>query len=118
MASEMPVLPLVGSSTTWPGDELPLGLGRLDQRSRHPVLDGAGRVHHLELGVQPCATLVAEPRQLDERRRADRRDQVTGAGAEADNAQPPAIAGSTITVEPSGTAVCRPSPRRTSSFET
>ena len=43
IASEIPVLPDVGSRIVLPGS-IGLGLGGLDHRARHPVLDRAGRV--------------------------------------------------------------------------
>ena len=51
-------------------------LGALDQRARDAVLDRAGRVVALELGVDAHAGLGAEATQLDERRVADRLDDV------------------------------------------
>ena len=59
----------------------PLGLGGLDHRLRDPVLDRAGRVAALELGEDPHARLRREPRQLDQRRVADRLDHVAVAAA-------------------------------------
>ena len=59
-------------------------LGVLDQRPRDAVLDRAGRVVRLELGPDADARLGREPLELDERRVADRLDDVavaTAAGA-------------------------------------
>ena len=58
-----------------------LGLGGLDHRLRDPVLDRAGRVAALELGEDPHAGLRRQPRQLDQRRVADRLDHVAVAAA-------------------------------------
>ena len=75
IASEMPVLPLVGSSTMRSGVSSPDCFGRVDHELRDAVLDGAGRVLSFELGVEPHARLRAEPGQLDERRVADGVDE-------------------------------------------
>ena len=64
-------------------DRAPL-LGVLDQRARDAVLDRAGRVVGLELGPDADARLGREPLELDQRRVADRLDDVavaTAAGA-------------------------------------
>ena len=53
MASEMPVLPEVGSMIVSPGLIAPRALGVLDQRQGGAVLDRAGRVVALELGQDP-----------------------------------------------------------------
>jgi hypothetical protein len=65
IASEIPVFPLVGSSSSRPGSSSP----------EASVLDGAGRVLALELRVEADAGMGREPRQLDERRVADRLEQ-------------------------------------------
>ena len=43
MASPMPVLPLVASTTVWPGLQRAAALGLLDDVERQPVLDRGGR---------------------------------------------------------------------------
>ena len=57
------------------------GLGVLDHRLGDAVLDRAGRVHRLELGPDAHARLGREAPQLDERRVADRLDDVRVAAA-------------------------------------
>jgi hypothetical protein len=46
----MPVLPLVGSTTTLPGPSRAVALGGLDHREADAVLDAAAEVRPLELG--------------------------------------------------------------------
>ncbi len=58
------------------GADRALLLGVLDQRAGDAVLDRAGRVVRLELGPDAHARLGREARQLDERRVADRLDDV------------------------------------------
>ena len=77
----MPVLPEVGSRIVWPGRDRALLLGVLDQRARDAVLDRAGRVVGLELGPDAHARLGRQPLELDERRVADRLDDVAVAAA-------------------------------------
>ena len=72
----MPVLPEVGSRIVWPGSIAPRCLGVLDHRLGDAVLDRAGRVVALELGPDAHAGLGREARQLDERRVADRLEDV------------------------------------------
>ena len=70
------MLPEVGSRIVWPGAIAPSRLGGVDHRLRDPVLDRAGRVAALELGEDAHARLRREPRQLDQRRVADRLEDV------------------------------------------
>jgi len=68
MASEMPVLPEVGSRMVIPGPMAPFSSGVLDQRARDTVLDRARRVLGFELGPDAHAGLGRQASQLDERR--------------------------------------------------
>ena len=52
MARPMPVLPLVASTTVWPGLQRAVALGGLDDVERQPVLDRGGRVEELALDVE------------------------------------------------------------------
>ena len=70
------MLPDVGSRIVWPGADRAPRLGVLDQRAGHAVLDRAGGVVALELGVDAHARLRRQPLQLDQRRVADRGDDV------------------------------------------
>ena len=68
----MPVLPLVGSTTTArPGPDLPRLLGGVDHRHPDPVLDRAAGVEVLELGADVAAEALGEPVEQDHRRAAD-----------------------------------------------
>src|SRR5205823_4104328 len=58
------------------GADQALLLGVLDERSGDAVLDRAGRVERLHLGPQPDAGLGAQAPQLDQRRVADRLDEI------------------------------------------
>ena len=58
------------------GTQRPVGHGRLDHGPRDAVLDAAGRVVALQLGVQAHALVRREAPQLDHRRVADGGDQV------------------------------------------
>ncbi len=60
------------------GDELAARLGRLDHRLRDAVLDRAGRVLALELGVDLHVRVRRQVTQLDERRRADQVEHARG----------------------------------------
>src|SRR4051794_6922787 len=71
-------------------------LGLLDHLQHRTVLDGAGRVAVLELGPEAYVGGRRQARQTDQRRAADRVEQVVVAGH-----QPPATAGSTTTWSPS-----------------
>src|SRR6185437_9744554 len=103
------------------GLELARRLGRLDHREGHAVLDRAGRVLLLELREDAHVRVRRHPRQLDQRRIADGGQGGAPASLETAHAPappPPAMAGSTMTVESGATAVSRPLPRRTSSLFT
>ena len=62
--NEIPVLPLVASTISAPGCELPRFPGAPEDVQRHPVLDAAGQVQALGLGVEP-ARRAAVHRELD-----------------------------------------------------
>ena len=105
-----------------PGLHRAAPLGVLDQRQRRAVLDRAGRVVALELGQDPDVRVGRDVLQLDERRLADRRDQVRrdrrGRRRQADVGHPrrrPAIAGRIRSVSPSDTSVSSHDSSRTSS---
>ena len=100
IASEIPVLPEVGSRIIDSGVSRPARLERVDQIERDSVLDGARRVEALELDVQMNARVRAEARDLDERRVADRVDQRRVAAQ-----RPPAMAGRMIRASRSLTGV-------------
>jgi len=77
MASEMPVLPLVGSRIVWPGASAPLARAAENHRLCHAVLDAAAGVRALELGQQAHALgddhAVEHLCQVKQRGIADRR---------------------------------------------
>ena len=77
----MPVLPDVGSRIVWPGAIAPFSSASSIMRARDAILDRAGRVVGLELGPDAHARLGREPLELDERRVADRLDDVAVATA-------------------------------------
>ena len=77
----MPVLPDVGSRMIESAREQAARLEVLDQVLRDAILDRAGRVHHLELGEDPDGRVRRHPRDLDERRVADRVEDVVVAAA-------------------------------------
>ncbi len=122
IASAMPVLPLEGSRMRRPGQSSPAAAGGVEHRAGHAVLDGARRVEPLELREQAHARRGREPRQLDERRVADRAAQKIRAWRDGHHAlrlrMPPAIAGSTITLAPAASGVSSPPLTRTSSPST
>ena len=105
-ASEMPVFPLVGSSSSRAG----LEVRGVDHRERDPVLDRPGRVLRLELRVDRDA-LGRQVLESDERRVADQVEQRSGD-------HPPAIAGRRTIVAFSRTGASRPPLVRTSSPST
>ena len=95
--------------------------GGVEHRAGHAVLDRARRVEPLELREQADVRAGREPRQLDERRAADRPAELHGRGAAASSAQlplPPAIAGRTITLASAASGVSSPPLTRTSSPST
>ncbi len=73
----MPVLPLVGSTTTPPGPRQTLALGLLDHREADPVLHRAAGVGALELAEHAASRGVAfDASDLDERCVADELEDV------------------------------------------
>ena len=56
------MLPLVASTTVWPGFSAPAALGRLDDVEREPVLDRGRRVE--ELGLDVDRRVPSAPRLL------------------------------------------------------
>ena len=67
-AKEMPVFPLVASMIRPPGCKLPGLVGALDDVERHPVLDRAGEVQVLGLGVHGARAPVDLAFDGEERR--------------------------------------------------
>jgi hypothetical protein len=100
------------------GLELARVLGGLHHLEGDAVLDRARGVLLLELGEDPHVRVGGHARELDERGVADRRERRAADGLEAAHRAPPAMAGSTISVESVVTAVSIPSPSRTSSLLT
>ena len=97
-------------------------LRRRDHVEGGAVLDRAGRVAVLQLGPQPHVRPGRQPGQADQRRAAERVEQVVvahvdlaGPAARGRQPAPPATAGSTVTVSPSCTSAARPPRNRTSS---
>ena len=79
MASPVPVLPLVSSTTVWPGCSRPSTRGVLDHPQGDAVLLRPARVEVVELGQDPARARM-EPTQLDQRRGADRIEHGTENG--------------------------------------
>ncbi len=77
-AKPMPVLPLVGSTTTPPGTSLPLLLGALDHRQANAIFDRTAGVLRFELAEHVRARRVTpEPSDLDQRRVGDQIQHAT-----------------------------------------
>ena len=75
----MPVLPLVGStSTVRPGSMQAVALSRLDHRQADPVLHAVGGVAEFELGDDLGGETRGHPVQSDEGGVADQLCDVTG----------------------------------------
>ena len=77
----MPVLPDVGSRIVWPGRIRPFSSASSISAARDAVLDRAGRVERLHLGPDAHAGLGRQAPKLDQRRVADRLDDVAVAAA-------------------------------------
>ena len=74
-ANEMPVLPLVASAIGSPGCDQPGLVGALQDVQRHAVLDAAGQVELLVLGVDRPRLAVDAQRERQQRRVADQPPQ-------------------------------------------
>ena len=81
IASEMPVLPEVGSRIVWPGLISPLLLGVLDQRRATRSLTEPVGLHDSSLAQMRTPGFGREALELDQRRVADRLDDVRVAPA-------------------------------------
>ena len=75
----MPVLPLVGStSTVWPGVDVPASFRRLDHRQADPVLHARGGVPALQLGDDLGGDIARHTVQSDQGGVADQVCDVRG----------------------------------------
>ncbi len=75
----MPVLPLVASTTVWPGFRVPFLLGVFDDAEGEPVLDRSHRIEGLDLDeeVDPFGGQLVD---ANDRRVADRTEDAVVLG--------------------------------------
>ena len=94
-ANEMPVLPLVASAIVIARPDPAVAIGRAPGCERHPVLDAAGQVERLLLGVDHAR--LAAPREVDreQRRIADqamqRAEALSGVGVHTPSVAHPGL---------------------------